>query len=84
MQTSPNGTVAWGISMYDPALNPGPWVVDVFVNARRVDHKEQDYNPHGSVSPLDAPPGSMFRVEAVHTDPGGTVHHNVSDSCVVP
>lgn len=25
-----------------------------------------------------------FRVEAVHTDPGGTVHHNVSDSYIVP
>ena len=23
VQTSPNGTVAWGISMYDPALNSG-------------------------------------------------------------
>ncbi len=27
----------------------------------------RSYNPHGSVRPRDAPPGSMFRVEAVHT-----------------
>ena len=84
MQTSPSGTVAWAITMYDPALNPGPWVVDVFIDTRRVDHKEQNYNPHGSVSPRDARSGSTFRIEAVHTDPRGTVHRSVPNACIVP
>jgi len=84
VQTSSNGTVAWGISMYDPALNPGPWVVDAFINNRRVDHKEQNCQPHGSVSPRDAKPTSTFSITATHTDLQGTTHHSVSNSCIVP
>lgn len=84
VQTSPNGTVAWGIYMYDPSANDGPWVVDVFINTRRVDHKEQDYAPHGSVNPADAPSGSTFHLDATHTDLKGNTYNSVPNACIVP
>jgi hypothetical protein len=77
------GTVAWGIYMYDPSANAGPWTVDVFVNQRRVDHKVQNYAPHGSVSPTDAPSGSLFHIVAFHTDLRGTVYQSVPNGCIV-
>ncbi len=38
IRTSPTRFVAWNIAMYNYVLNEGPWLVDAFVNNRRVDH----------------------------------------------
>ena len=65
-------------------MNDGPWLVDVFVNNRRVDHKEQTYNPHGSINPKQLPPNSFVSIEAYHTDVNGTEHTFVPNQCIVP
>jgi hypothetical protein len=84
VQTGPGGTIAWGIYMYDPSKNDGPWTVDVFVGSRRVDHKNQNYAPHGSVSPGDATRGETFHIEATHTDLQGNFYTSVPNACVIP
>jgi hypothetical protein len=83
VQTSPKGYVAWGIYMYKPANRWGHWEVDVFVGNRRVDHKSQNYEPHGSVSPKDAKPGRTFHIRAVMTNADGTFV-NVPNACRIP
>lgn len=84
IQTSPAGTVIWGIYMHNPALNAGPWVVSVYVNNRRVDAKSQNYAPHGSVPRAHAPSGATFRIVATHVDPTGTTHRSVTNACIIP
>lgn len=84
VQTSPSGTIAWGIYLYDASKNDGPWSVDVYVGFRRVDHKDQNYAPHGSVSPGDAPSGQTFHIEATHTDLEGNFYTSVPNACVIP
>lgn len=52
--------IQWGIYPKVPAVR---YVVDVFVDSRRVDHKDQAYPPHGSVSAGDLRARSVFRLE---------------------
>lgn len=80
---SPQRTIAWGIYMHDPALDGGPWTVDVYVGNKRVDHKQQNYAPHGSVAPAQAVAGQTFRLEATHVDPKGTTHYIVPNGCTI-
>ncbi len=85
VQTSKNGYVTWGIYMYNPKLDAGPWNVDVYVGSRRVDHKEQDYAPHGSVSPKDAKPGKTFHITATHhATANGKNYVSVPNECIIP
>ena len=84
LRTSPNRTVAWNIAMDDDSRNDGPWTVDVYVNNRRVDHKEQSYQPHGSISPKQLPPSSFINIEAFHVDLYGTEHTFVPNQCYLP
>ena len=87
VQTNPQGYVAWGIYMYNPIADTGPWHVNVFVGARRVDAKSpprQIYAPHGSVNPVDAKSGSTFRIDAKHNDLIGLAYVNVPNSCIIP
>lgn len=85
VQTSANGTVVWGIYMYDSGLNAGPWTVDVYVRNRRVDHKNQNYPPHGSVNPKDAKKGAELRITATHyATANQTWYHNVPNGCIIP
>lgn len=84
VQTTSEGYVTWGIYMHDPATNDGPWVVDVYVDKKRVDHKDQTYPPHGSVSPKDAKSGNTFSVQAIHSDLNNRVYSSVKNACVVP
>lgn len=85
VQTSKSGYVAWGIYMYDAKLNKGPWIVDVYVAKRRVDHKDQTYPPHGSVNPKDAKKGKIFHITAKHyADANHTWYYSVPNECVIP
>jgi hypothetical protein len=85
VQTSSSGYVAWGIYMYNPALDEGPWNVDVYVGSRRVDHKSQDYAPHGSVNPKDARKGAIFHITATHLAvANGKEYGSVPNECVIP
>lgn len=85
MQTSKKGYVAWGIYMYDAKLNRGPWNVDVYVGKKRVDHKKQNYAPHGSVSPKDAKKGHLFHIKATHHATANNKNYqNVPNKCIIP
>ena len=84
IQTSPSGTVAWGIYMHAYGANWGPWKVAVLVNGKQVDFKNQVYPPHGSVPPSRAPSGSVFSIAAVHVDALGRIHRSRPNACIVP
>jgi hypothetical protein len=85
VQTSKSGYVAWGIYMYNPKLDAGPWNVNVYVGTRRVDHKEQNYAPHGSVNPKDAKKGKAFHISATHTAIANHEKYvNVRNECIIP
>jgi hypothetical protein len=85
VQTSPSGTVVWGIYMYDRQLDAGPWTVDVFVGKRLDDRKVQDYAPHGSVSPKHARKGAVFSITATHyATANETWYDSVPNGCIIP
>lgn len=85
VQTSANGTVVWGIYMYNSELNAGPWTVDVYVGKRLDDHKEQDYPPHGSVNPKHAKKGAVLSITATHyATANQTWYHSVTNGCIIP
>ena len=77
-QLAPSGSIQWNIVDY--VDNHGKWLGDVWVGKRRVDHKDQDYNPHGSVSAKDARSGLLFRITMVHTDLEGNVSHSAPNA----
>jgi len=83
VQTSSNGYVTWGIYMNDTWNRWGSWTVDVFVGKRRVDHKSQDYEPHGTVNPKDAKSGSTFHITATMSNLFGTFS-NMPNECIIP
>lgn len=82
VQTSPSGFVQWNVVDYTD--NGGKWVADVYVDQRRVDHKDQDYNPHGSVNPVDAKSGSTFQLDITHVNTRGETSHSVPNGCIIP
>jgi hypothetical protein len=82
VRTSPSRTIAWNVQ--DHTDNSGLWVALVYVDKRLVDKKSQNYNPHGSVSPRDSRPGSVFRLDITHTDSQGRTSHSVPNGCIVP
>lgn len=82
VRTSPSRTIAWNVQDYTD--NGGLWVALVYVDKRLVDKKSQNYNPHGSVSPEDTRPGSVFRLDITHTDSQGRTSHSVPNGCIIP
>ena len=85
VQTSPSGTVVWGIYMYDSELDAGPWTVDVYVGKRLDDQKVQDYAPHGSVNPKHAKKGAVFSITATHyATANETWYDSVPNGCIIP
>jgi hypothetical protein len=82
VRTSPSRTIAWNVRDY--ADNGGLWVALVYVDKRQVDKKSQNYNPHGSVSPRDSRPGSVFRLDITHTDSQGRISRSVPNGRIVP
>lgn len=52
--------IQWGVYPNVPAVR---FVADVYVNNRRVDHKDQNYPPHGSVPASQIATGDIFRLE---------------------
>ncbi len=59
-----SGYLAWGIYMYDKSEEEGHWLVNIYVNNKRVDVQNQYYAPHGSLPPTIAKADSVFHVEA--------------------
>lgn len=82
-QIGPTGFIQWNIIDYTD--NGGHWFGDVFVGKRRVDHKDQWYNPHGSVSNVDARSGYIFRIVMNHIDTTGRESVSAPDAgCLIP
>jgi hypothetical protein len=85
VQMSPQGYVLWGIYMYNPKLDAGPWVASVYVGKTKVDGKKQTYPPHGRVSPVDAKKGKIFHITATHhVDANGKNYGSVPNECIIP
>jgi hypothetical protein len=59
-QRGHGGGVQWGVY---PHAAPERFVVDIWINKRRFDHKDQDYPPHGSVPASAIGSGDLFRLE---------------------
>ena len=59
-QRSRGGGVQWGVY---PNVAAVRFVVDIWINKRRFDHKDQDYPPHGSVPASAIGSGDLFRLE---------------------
>jgi hypothetical protein len=91
IQHKPGQTrIQWGIYFYGKNANPlqyGPWKVDVYVNGKRYDHKDQYYAPHGSISAAVAQPGSTISIVATYKLNLGFFSirgRSVHNKCVVP
>lgn len=69
-QRGPGHGIQWGVY---PRVAGTRFVVDVFVNNRRVDHKDQVYPPHGSVNRRAIRSGDIFRLEGQATNARGDV-----------
>ena len=59
-QRAQGGGVQWGVY---PQVAAVRFVVDIWINKRRFDHKDQDYPPHGSVPASVITSGDLFRLE---------------------
>ncbi|WP_322759945.1 hypothetical protein [Frankia sp. Cr2] len=60
--------IQWGVYPTQPAAS---FVIDVYMNNQRVDHKSQNYPPHGSVNARDVVSGGVFRLEGTVTNAKG-------------
>lgn len=82
-QFGPSGHVQWYVR--DFADNGGRWLADVYVGKRRVDHKDQSYQPHGSISPIDLRSGFLLQFVIQHVNTRGEVSFSAPNaSCVIP
>jgi hypothetical protein len=52
-----------------PTTPAARYIVNVYVGSKRVDSKNQDYPPHGSVNARDVRSGAMFRLEGEMQNP---------------
>ncbi len=62
--------IQWGVY---PNVTNIRYVVDVYINQRRVDHKEQNYPSHGSVNARNVRTGDIFRLEGSATNGKGDI-----------
>ena len=69
-QRGPGYDVQWGVYPNTPSVR---YVVDIYVNNRRFDHKDQDYPPHGSIMARAISSGDIFRLEGRATNARGDV-----------
>ncbi len=63
-QAGPGDGIQWGVYPNTPA---DTYSVDIYINGKRVDHKDQDYQPHGSVNAVDVPSGAIFQLTGTAT-----------------
>lgn len=88
VQTAPNGTVAWGITMYNQADVAGRWDIDTLVNARKTTssfHRALTgpYIPHGSVPPAEATRGGHFSVAGTLVSANGKTFQTAPNDCII-
>jgi hypothetical protein len=70
LQRGPGFGVQWGIYPKVPAVR---FIVDIYINNWRIDHKEQAYPPHGSVPARNIASGDIFRLEGQVVNAKGDV-----------
>ncbi len=73
-QPGPGGAVVWGVY---PAVAATGFSVDVYVDGKRVDHKDQAYPPHGSVNPKDLRSGALVSIVGRAKAPGGELNYGL-------
>ncbi|MGQ0773264.1 MAG: hypothetical protein ACT4NY_02420 [Pseudonocardiales bacterium] len=56
-----------------PKLPAARYVVSVYAGARKVDGKDQDYAPHGSLQPSRYSAGDIFKIQGKTYDSDGGV-----------
>lgn len=62
-QQSAGARIAWVIRAENPEFQTnGRWNVEVRSDGRKIDGKNTDYAPHGSVNPSDVRPGKLLEV----------------------
>lgn len=66
--------IAWGVY---PSLAATQYLVDVYVNGHRVDHKEQNYPPHGYINPVNLRSGAQVSVMGQAKAPGGVLNYGL-------
>jgi hypothetical protein len=70
-QAGPGGKLAWGVY---PKVPASQYVVDVLVNGQRVDHKDQNYEPHGSINPKQLSTGALVSIVGHAQGPNGVLN----------
>jgi RHS repeat-associated protein len=93
VQTNSQGSVSFGVYMYDTNEDFGPWWAAAFVNGKRrwklttnpMDHHFW-YPPHSSLLPQFAPHGGVFTLFAFHiaTRSPRLAHLSVLNACIIP
>src|SRR5216683_3774291 len=68
-QPGPGGAV--------PAVAATGFSVDVSVDGKRVDYKDQAYPPHGSVNPKDLRSGALVSIVGRAKAPGGELNYGL-------
>jgi hypothetical protein len=58
--------IQWGV--YPNTSVSGTFTVDIYMSGRRVDHKVQNYPPHGSVNASNVHTGDIFRLDGNFSD----------------
>lgn len=82
-QYVPGGFLPWNV--VDWVDNGGVRNVDVYVGSVRVDHKDQGYNPHATISPKDLRSGQVVRWVVEHTNRLGMKSvSSPTAGCVLP
>jgi hypothetical protein len=69
-QAGPGGDISFGVYPNDKVLfadGRTDWVVDEFVNDRKVDGVKQDYAPHGRFPPGSYSSGDLIRLRGTGT-----------------
>jgi hypothetical protein len=69
-QAGPGGKLAWGVYPKIPATQ---YVVEVLVNGHQVDYKNQNYEPHGSINPINLSTGALVSIVGHAQGPNGVL-----------
>jgi hypothetical protein len=64
----------WGIY---PSVPANRYVADVYVNGKRVDHKDQPYPPHGRINPKNLSPDAQVEITGFATNSTGQLNYGL-------
>jgi hypothetical protein len=62
-QDSPGAYIPWGVYPTLAYYSDAHWVVDSSIDGTVVEHKDQNYPPHGTISPSRVIPGKVLKIK---------------------